>query len=898
MTDYKQKYGQSTRIRTVTNRRGESEPVDLERIRSAIAFAVRGFTDAEGEPLQTNKLESAFHGIARDGMKTSEIQAELVECAKKLFDAKEEPQWLRVAGVLHAVNYVKDTATARGWGYDRFPYTALHLEEKGHYSDALRLNYTLDELEEAGSWIDPSRDYLFDIAGAELLAKRYLLPEELPQEAFLATALAAAVPSGDRKLEFAKEIYDAVSLKKISLATPVLGNLRTPGGSPTSCFISSMEDSLESIMRTAADVARISKNGGGCGINVTRIRATGSPVGGREGASGGIVPWIKILNDVLVGVNQGGRRAGAGTVSLDIWHADVPEFLELQTEAGDKRRKAYDIFPQLVVPDEFMRRARDGRDWTLCCPYEVKQKLGIDLPPLWGEAFESAYAEVEAAIADGTLKVGKVVSAKKLFVKVLQTQIETGMPYLWFKDTANRTNPNKHDGYIPGGNLCVAPETRILTDKGQIPIVELEGQFANVWNGFEWSEVMVRKTGENQPLLKVHFSNGEALECTYYHHFWVKNSGKPMGRDRVEAKDLKPGIHEVYPFDLPNKLGETTYEGIKIEKVEHTGRVSDTYCFTEPKRNLGVFNGILTGQCQESWSNVDGDRLIHSCDLASVNLANVNTYEELRSACRTAVELLDNVKAIAVSPVKGAKFHNDRYNTIGVGAMGLADWLAVRGLTHRSLSDIGELFEEFAFYCTQRSAELAVERGAYGAFHRSEWSDGNLLGAKSPEWFRENSRRPERWERLARKISETGIRNSHVTAIAPNTSSSILQGCTASILPVFKRGFFNQGEKSRNPVAPPHLSAETWWHYLENCKLDQRIVVDAVAEMQKWVDTGISMELIFNPNPGVLPFPVDAPHVRDTIFRAWEKGCKAIYYVRTVQKDSVGVDRECGSCAN
>lgn len=753
MTDYNTKRT-ATKILTVTNRAGQSEPVDLDRIRKAIAFAVEDCTDADGKPLQGNKLESAFHGVAKDGMKTSDIQRELVDCAKRLFDVQDEPQWLQVAGVLYSVNYVKDVVASRGWGYDRFPYTTLYLEDASHYSDIIRREYTLDEIEEAASWIAPSRDYLFDIAGAELLCKRYLVPDELPQEAFLATALIIAIPSGDRRMKFAQQVYDAISLKKISLATPVLANLRKPGGSATSCFISSMEDSLDSIMKTAWDVAKISKNGGGAGVNISHVRATGSPVNGHPGASGGVVPWVKILNDVAVGVNQNGLRAGAVTVSIDVWHSDTLEFLELQTEAGDKRRKSYDIFPQLVIPDEFMRRVQDNGSWTLCCPYEVKQKMGIDLPPLWGEEFEKVYPKIESAIADGSLKIGKAISAKQLFVKILRTQIETGMPYLFFKDTANRANPNKHNGYIPGCNLC----------------------------------------------------------C-------------------------------------------------------------------------------------ESFSNVDGDRLVHSCDLASVNLANIGSIAALGQVCRIAVEILDNVKMMTTSPVEGAIAHNDLYNVIGVGAMGLADWLATRNLTHRNVAEIGELFEEFAYQSTLRSAELAEERGAYKAFHQSEWSNGKLLGAKSLEWLQENSQNYDRWVKLAAKISKTGIRNSHVTAIAPNTSSSILQGCTASVLPTFRRDFFNQGEKSRNPVVPPHLNRQTWWYYLENYRLDQRIVVDAIAEIQKWIDTGISMELIFNPNPDVLPFPVDAPHVREVIFRAWDGGCKAIYYVRTVQKDTVGA-AACSGCAN
>jgi ribonucleoside-diphosphate reductase alpha chain len=192
------------------------------------------------------------------------------------------------------------------------------------------------------------------------------------------------VESPENRLTWAKQFYEALANRQISLATPILGNLRIPNGSLASCFITAMDDNLESIFNGIHDAARISKNGGGVGVNISRIRATGSWVMGKANASGGVVPWIKLLNDTAIAVNQGGRRAGAVTVSLDVWHLDLPEFLEMQTENGDWRRKAYDVFPQLVVSDEFMRRVAADEEWTLVDPYEVRTRLGIELAQLWG----------------------------------------------------------------------------------------------------------------------------------------------------------------------------------------------------------------------------------------------------------------------------------------------------------------------------------------------------------------------------------------------------------------------------------------------------------------------------------------------------------------------------------
>ena len=467
---------------------------------------------------------------------------------------------------------------------------------------------------------------------------------------------------------------------------------------------------------------------------------------------------MKLLNDTAIAVNQGGRRAGAITVSLDVWHLDLPEFLEMQTENGDRRRKAYDVFPQLVVSDEFMRRVEANTEWTLIDPYEVNTQLGIELAQLWGEAFEVAYQQIEASL-DREITLYKRVKARHLFKDIMRTQMETGLPYLWFKDTANRANPNQHEGYIPGGNLCM-----------------------------------------------------------------------------------------------------------------------------------------------ESWSNVKPGEEAHSCNLVSLNLANLKD-EERSHICQIAVRILDNTIELTSPPFAASGTHNAKYRTIGVGCMGLADWLAYRHLTYSHLQEISNLFEDIAYYCTAASMQLAQERGAYPAFAGSEWSKGHLVNAKSVEWFLQYASQPERWQTLSQNIQQYGIRNSHITAIAPNTSSSLVQGCTASVLPVYSKFFYEKWAKGAMPIAPPYIR-DRFWFYSENKTIDQRKIVQAVAIIQQWIDTGISMELMFNLNAGVY-FPdqpdrsLTAKDIFETLMLAWQVGCKAIYYIRTVQKDSFKESNNgCVACAN
>ncbi|MBF2057705.1 MAG: ribonucleoside-diphosphate reductase subunit alpha [Cyanobacterium sp. T60_A2020_053] len=732
----------------VIKRNGSLADLDIGKIRKVVNWACNGLD------VNSIALEAGMKTRLRYGISTREIQDNLVNCALEMCSI-DEPDWRYVAGRLAMWSLWKEILVRRGYNYGDYAQTVKDFLAEGKYDERLSA-YSTEELETANQWINPDYDLEYDYAGTVLLTSRYLLPDELPQEAFLTCALLLAMnEKKSERLVYAKAFYEAIAQRKISLATPILANLRVPNGSLTSCFIIAMDDNLESIYREITNTARISKNGGGVGVNVSRIRATGSSVMGKANSSGGVIPWIKLLNDTAIAVNQGGRRAGAVTVGLDIWHLDVPEFLEMQTENGDQRRKAYDVFPQLIIPDEFMRRVEAKTDWTIFDPYEVKEKLGYDLASLWGADFDQAYQHIENSL-DSVIRLYKKVNARELFKHIMRAQVETGMPYLAFKDTINRANPNKHDGYIPQTNLC----------------------------------------------------------C-------------------------------------------------------------------------------------ESYSNVTSGNYAHCCNLVSLNLANLER-EEFKDVCSIAVRILDNTIDITNPPFADAKNHNNRYRTIGVGAMGLADWLAKHELRYSNLKEISDLFEDMGYFCTLASMELAKTRGSFDGYNGSDWQKGLLIGSKPVQWFRDNAYDGGRWEKLADDIQTFGIRNSHITAIAPNTSSSLVQGCTASILPVYSRFFYDKWAKGTVPIAPPYIK-DGYWYYQENKNLDQNSVVRAVSVIQQWIDTGISMELLFNLNEGVY-YPdepgraLKAKDIFDTLMLAWQSGCKAVYYIRIVQKDNF--KEECLGCAN
>lgn len=735
----------------VIKRAGNREELDINKIRKVINWCIGDYE------LDASKLEAKLSIRFKDGITTSEIQQNVIQCALELC-SPDEPDWRYVAGRLYLWDYRKHVCNLRGFEYGDLVGTLMYCGSVN--KDYVSLNmYTREELNEAASYIEPDLDLDYDYAGAVALTSKYLNKGELPQEMYMITALVLASNEkvGDR-IPYAVHFYKAVAQRKLSLATPLLANSRT-NGSLSSCFITSIDDSLESIFDGVKDVARISKNGGGVGINVSKIRALHTEINGRAGASGGVVPWIKILNDTAIAVDQGGRRAGAVTVGLDIWHLDIEEFLEMQTEQGDQRRKAYDIFPQVIIPDLFMRLAKSGRmPWTLLCPYEVKKYYNVDLTELHGVEFLKEYTRVLNDIDNNDYPGRyKHVEAKDLLKKIMKVQLETGLPYLAFKDTINEANPNKHAGYIPQVNLCV-----------------------------------------------------------------------------------------------------------------------------------------------ESFSNVSPGTETHTCNLISLNLANVED-EEIAYYSSLAVRILDNTIDITKPPIASSKHHNNLYRTIGIGAMGLADYLAKNNLmygTGDAIDRVDRLFEDIAFYTTHASVSLAKDRGAYPEFHGSEWWAGNMLGAKKKSFFETHSYDVSRWNELRKLIQEYGIRNSHITAIAPNTSSSLLQGCSASVLPVYSKFYYDKNSKGSTPIAPPYFNDKRWF-YRENKTLDQINVINMVSTIQKWVDTGISMELLFNLNKDVYGEgrTFSAKDMYDLIIYAWEMECKAIYYIRSVQRDDFGKEA-CSMCTN
>ncbi|GIW23264.1 MAG: hypothetical protein KatS3mg068_2271 [Candidatus Sericytochromatia bacterium] len=357
-------------------------------------------------------------------VKSSDLNKLLIKKAVSLtnIDDFENLKWRFVASRIVLETYIKLACINRNnpkssrYVNDYYEFLQMAVENNV-YDKTILEEYSKKEIENFRKELKEEYDFGFDYAGMNILTNRYLVKLngkefEKPQEMFLSISLLLALPEKkENRIQIAKEFYHAIASRKISLATPILLNLRKPNGNLASCFIGAMDDDLDSIYYTLDQLAQISKNAGGCGVNISRIRCAGSYIKNVKGASSGVMPWVKLINDTGIAVNQQGARAGAITVALDIWHYDIEEFLHCQTENGDHRKKAFDIFPQIVIPDLFMKRVEENKDWTLLDPYEVRKKYNIELAELYGKEFEEKYTFLELE----ELEFKKVVKAKELF---------------------------------------------------------------------------------------------------------------------------------------------------------------------------------------------------------------------------------------------------------------------------------------------------------------------------------------------------------------------------------------------------------------------------------------------------------------------------------------------------
>jgi len=969
----------------VIKRNGESEIVSFDKITKRINDLSFDLKNVDPIMIAKETINGIFNGI-----KTSELDNLSAEiCATK---CHIHPEYNKLGGNILSNNIFKNTN-------DNYVIVIQLLYDHQIVSESF-YKFVLENKKEIQDMFVYERDYLFDFFAIKTLERSYLFKiegkiVERPQHMWMRVAIQIHGLSDNKdQIYLIKETYDLLSQLYFTHATPTLFNSGTNKPQLSSCYLFSTDDNLEDIFSMISNIAKISKWAGGIGISLSNIRAKGSLIRGTNGKSDGIIPLCKTIEMVGRYINQGGKRNGSVVVFCEPWHSDIYSFIELRKNTGDENLRTRDLFIALWIPDLFMKRVQEDGLWTLMCPDECK-----GLVDSYGEEFEKLYISYEIS------KQGKkVIKARDLWNHILENQIETGMPYISYKDTVNRNNMQKQLGVIRNSNLCVAPETMILTSEGYFEIKTLENKKVKVWNGEEFTETTILKTGENQELIKVILSNGSFLECTPYHHFYIKSG---IEVKKVEAQFLQKN-DELIDFSLPLMDGNFNYlskklipinssikdkikwlshlcdtdgyinnfgyhicgdindlvsikyllqtlqceceiteidyfyillisnetisylidlgfqsnllkissfvtpinkvkKPITIKTVIFTSRISDTFCFKEEKRGMGLFNGILTGQCNEIalFSNKDN---IAVCNLASICLPkfienNVFNFEKLRFISGIITRNLNHIIDVNYYPTPETRKTNFENRPIGIGIQGLADVYCILGLPFgsdeaRTLNK--QIFENIYYGSVEMSILLAKKDGSYPSIQNSPHSNGLLQFD-----FYENKDFSLDWTTIKQDLKEFGIRNSLLTACMPTASTSQIMGNNECFEPftsniylrktlageftivnqhlindliqlglwnksIYEEILFDNGSIQKIKIIPEHIKQI----YKTSFELKMTDILKQAVDRSPFIDHMQSMNL-FMTKP-------DFKLLNSSHFYGWKNGLKTgMYYLRT-----------------
>ncbi|EMG7217223.1 ribonucleoside-diphosphate reductase subunit alpha [Campylobacter upsaliensis] len=591
----------------VIKRNGRTEELNVSKIKKCTMDAVKNL---EGVSLSELELDAKIQ--FRDGITTEEIQKTLIKTAVDKIDI-DCPNWTFVAARLFLFDLYKKVN-----GMNRYNHLREYFErgeKEGRILLGLKEKYDLDDL---NAYIKPERDLQFTYLGIKTLYDRYLIknskaePIELPQQMFMAIAMFLAQNEFNPQ-EWAKKFYDLISKFEMMLATPTLSNARTTRHQLSSCYIGSTADNIEGIFDSYQEMALLSKFGGGIGWDWSKVRAMGGSIDGHKNAAGGIIPFLKITNDIAVAVDQLGTRKGAIAVYIEPWHMDINDFIDLRKNSGEERRRAHELFPALWINDIFMKRIKANDKWTLFDPADTP-----DLCDLYGEAFEKRYEEYEK---DDSI-VKEIIDAKELWKKILLNYFETGLPFLCFKDNANRANPNSHTGIIRSSNLCTEIFQNTEPNYYQIKVIFENGEELH----YDEEERIVIDGGYEKPAKKISTLdsiNGQKVFIVEK----FKNDGKTavcnLASINLSKVHTKEDLARVVPIAirmLDNVIDLNFYPHIKVKNTNLKSRAIGLGVMGEAQ--MLAENQIFWGS-EEHFNKIDEimECLSYEAILASSNLA-------------------------------------------------------------------------------------------------------------------------------------------------------------------------------------------------------------------------------------------------------------------------------------
>ncbi len=876
----------------VVKRSGDREKFSPSKINKVLKWA------CEGLDCDIDKISEYFEfNYTSDGITTINIHNNLINACLDLITV-DTPDYQYVAGRL--LNYSLRKSVWGGANPPRLIDIVKSNVKLGYYDKSLLDDFSPKELNKINEFIDHSRDFNFTHGGIKQMVDKYLVQNrktgeifETPQFAYVLVAMTLFSKEKKDRLEWIKKAYDYYSTWKINLATPVIAGARTPLRSFASCALFSVGDSLDSIGATDYLLKKASASRYGLGIDISRIRPVGAPIRHGDVLHTGLVPYLKNFESGVKSCHQNGLRGASATVFINWWHQQVEDCLVLKNNTLPDERAVRFLDYCLIFSNLLINRVKSKENITLFNPNEVPELVDNFGLPGWDEMYLKR--EVDDSISR------KVIPAIDLMTVYAKERLGTGRVYSMHAENCNNYTPFMER--VGQSNLCVAPETLILTRNGHKQIKDCAGQVLEIWCGSDFRMVRCEKTGSNQQLLKVVLNNGKSLDCTPYHKFHIRLNDKTFVTKEVRAIDLQPG--DILDINGLNTIGDMYDIDEVVEGVYNFNRYDDTYCVNEPLYHRAVFNGILTGNCQEilhpcipskKWN--DEDALIGVCILGGVNALYVKD-DEFESVCEVLVRQLDNLISYQSYFDKAAENFATKYRSLAIGTLNFAALLAEKQ-TKYDWVDAPKIAADFAeklsFYTIKASILLAKERGSFEYFDKTKWAKGELPIDRYCEKVDELCGKHKLdWDYIRDILSKYGIRNSTLTAYMPVEASSNISGSTSGLEPIRDLIIAKTSRAGKLISVAPNIKKNKDYYSLAfDLPVDTMRTI--YAAVNKFTCMSISANSYVNVNHyenKQIPLSVV---VKDTL-SFFELGGKTQYYFNT--EDASGEDNSCsgGGCS-
>jgi ribonucleotide reductase alpha subunit len=872
----------------VEKRNGLKVPLDFEKINKILIWATENINGVYPSDIAMNAKLQIY-----DGITTKEIHNVLIRASADMISEKN-PNYQYVAGNLLNYKIRKDV-----FGGGNLPKLYDLVEknvENGIYDKNLIKKYSEEEFDKYDKIINHSRDFNFTYAGIQQLVDKYLLKDrktntlyETPQFAYM---LIAMTVFGDveepKRYTLVKDAYYMFSKHKISLPTPIMAGVRTPNKQWSSCTLIDVADNLDSIFNSNSAVGYYTSKRAGIGLNMGSVRALGDVIRNGEVIHTGVIPFLRMFQSTTKSCTQNGIRGGSASIYFPFWHKEIEDILVLKNNKGTDDNRVRHMDYGIQMNRLIYRRIVKNEMVSLFSPNDVPDLYDSFFKS--NDLFESLYEKYEN---DPTINK-KQIKSTDLINLLAQERIGTGRIYVMNVDHAN-----DHSSFLDPvkmSNLCVAPETQILTSSGYQTISELEGENVEIWNGKEWSETKVIKTGENQKLLNVSvkytsFNNDNvvtdteivSIDVTEYHKWYDVNGNELRTTDLYSNLVLEKS-------NLPN----SGYRNFEVLSIEDNNRYDDTYCVNEPKEHKVMFNGVLTGNCAEitlpttPLTHIDDDDStdaeIALCVLAAINLGAIKELSEFEKIMDISVRVLDFIIENQDYPVKAALKMLKR-RSLGIGITNFAYWLAKNNVNYddpNALPLVDELMEYMQYYGIKASVNLAKEYGHAEYFNRTKYSKGILpidTYNKNVDTI-VNRKYSLDWEELRNDVLKYGMRNSTISALMPCESSSLISNSTNGIEPI--RDYITTKKSKQGLirlVVPEYSKLKNKYQLAFNIDGNKGIT-NIHAVITKWIDQAISANHYYDITKfkdNEIPM---SSIVKDLLY-SYKMGVKTLYYANT-----------------